>query len=86
MRRIRLNLSALRARRLPRLLRPGLSAADLLDSQEALTLTRRKWLGLAGAAAVTLPSGCGPRRATLPICGRAKTRGLPSARARQVGY
>ncbi len=55
MRRIRLNLSALRARRLPRLLRPGLSAAELLDSQEALTLTRRELLGWAGAAAITLP-------------------------------
>lgn len=55
MRRIRLNLSALRARRLPRLLRPGLSAAELLDSQEALTLTRRELLGWAGAAAMTLP-------------------------------
>jgi len=55
MRRMRLNLSALRARRLPRLLRPGFSAADLLDSQEALTMTRRGLLGLAGAAAMTLP-------------------------------
>jgi hypothetical protein len=55
MRRIRLNLSALRARRFPRLLRPGLSAAELLDSPEALTLTRRELLGWAGAAAMTLP-------------------------------
>jgi hypothetical protein len=55
MRRIRLNLRALRARNLPRLLRPGLSAEQLLNSSEALTLSRRRMLGLAGAAAMTLP-------------------------------
>jgi len=55
MRRTRLNLNALRARRWPRLARPGLNAADLLESQEALTVTRRGLLGLAGAAAMALP-------------------------------
>ncbi|HUZ47356.1 MAG TPA: hypothetical protein VMW54_12040 [Terriglobia bacterium] len=51
----RLNLSALRARRLPRVRRAGLSAIELLDSQARLSFTRREMLGLAGTAAATLP-------------------------------
>ena len=53
--RFRLSLSALRARRLPRLPRAGFSAIDLLDNQSRLSLSRREMLGLAGTAAATLP-------------------------------
>jgi hypothetical protein len=55
MRRPRLDLSALRTRRWPRLPRSGFSAIDLLDNQSRLSLTRREMLGLAGTAAATLP-------------------------------
>jgi hypothetical protein len=55
MRRPRLNLSALRSRRWPRLARPSFSAIDLLDNQSRLSFTRREMLGLAGTAAATLP-------------------------------
>lgn len=58
MRLIRLNLSALRARRLPRLLPPEIGAAEFFDSPQTLTMSRRGLLGWAGAAAMalTLPS------------------------------
>ena len=55
MRRPRLDLSALRKRRWPRLPRTGFSAIDLLDNQSLLSFTRREMLGLAGTAAATLP-------------------------------
>ncbi len=55
MRRPRLDLPALRTRRLPRLPRSGFSAIDLLDNQSRLSFTRREMLGLAGTAAATLP-------------------------------
>ena len=55
MRRPRLDLSALRASRLPRLPRAGFTAIDLLDNQSRLSLTRREMLGLAGTAAVSIP-------------------------------
>jgi len=55
MRRLRLNLSALRARRWPRVPRAGLSAIEFLDSQSRLSLTRREMLGIAGTAAASLP-------------------------------
>ena len=51
----RLNLSALRSRRLPRVRRAGLTAIEFLDSQSRLSFTRREMLGLAGTAAATLP-------------------------------
>jgi len=55
MRRPRLDLSALRTHRLPRLPRSDFSAIDLLDNQSRLSFTRREMLGLAGTAAATLP-------------------------------
>ncbi|MEJ2008198.1 MAG: hypothetical protein P8Z30_08600, partial [Acidobacteriota bacterium] len=51
----RLDISALRSRRLPRLPRANLTAIELLDNQSRLSLTRREMLGLAGTAAVGIP-------------------------------
>ncbi|HVA01360.1 MAG TPA: hypothetical protein VMV34_06870 [Terriglobia bacterium] len=55
MRRPRLDLSALRACRWPRVQRAGLTALEFLDSQSRFSLTRREMLGIAGTAAASLP-------------------------------
>ncbi|HVB28528.1 MAG TPA: hypothetical protein VNG91_01835, partial [Terriglobia bacterium] len=65
MKRPRLDISALRNRRLPRVPRAGVSAIDLLDNQSRLSLTRREMLGLAGTAAVSLPLKFGAREGRL---------------------
>ncbi len=54
MRPTRLNLSALRENRFPRLLRTRLTPAKLIDSPDGITLTRREFLEMAGVATVGL--------------------------------
>jgi hypothetical protein len=55
MRLVRLNLSALRTRRLPPVPRAGFSAIEFLDTESQLAFTRREMLGMAGIAAASLP-------------------------------